>query len=246
MPFGRARLNMDSVNTILVIEDDTTIRETLKFSLKAAGFEVLTASDGADGLRAALEGGPDLLLLDLMLPQLSGFEVCKRVRAQGSNVPILMLTALDQEKDKLDGFAAGADDYITKPFSTEELLARINANLRRAGVEAAGEGRGVVSKFGDLVIDRENYRISVAGEQIVLRPKEFLLLTTVCAHPGKVFSRPRLLESVWGYGFVSSSRTIDVHVKRLREKVEGPSAYNFIHTVHSIGYRFEAKKKLDD
>ena len=233
------------MTTILVIEDDTTIREALKFSLKAAGFEVLTASAGEDGLETAIEKAPDLVLLDLMLPQLSGFEVCKRVRDEGSNVPILMLTALDQEKDKLDGFAAGADDYITKPFSTEELLARINANLRRAGAESAGEGGGVVSKFGDLVIDRENYRVSVAGEPVDLRPKEFLLLTTLCAQPGKVFSRPRLLESVWGYGFVSSSRTIDVHVKRLREKVESLSAYNFIHTVHSIGYRFETKKKLN-
>lgn len=237
---------MYSVNTILVIEDDTTIRETLKFSLKAAGFDVLTASDGQDGLDTAIEQTPDLVLLDLMLPRLSGFEVCKRVRAQGSNVPILMLTALDQEKDKLDGFAAGADDYITKPFSTEELLARITANLRRAGLETAGGDSAPVSKFGDLIIDRENYRVSVAEEPVVLRPKEFLLLTTICAQPGKVFSRPRLLESVWGYGFVSSSRTIDVHVKRLREKVEGLSAYNYIHTVHSIGYRFEAKKKLDD
>lgn len=230
------------MTTILVIEDDTTIRDTLEFSLKLAGFSVLAAKDGEIGLQLAKDKDPDLILLDLMLPKIDGFTICKNIREINEGVPVLMLTALDAEKDKLKGFAAGADDYITKPFSTDELLARIAANLRRSKQREDSPDRESIS-FGDVVMDRKKHRITIAGQRVELRPKEFFLLELMASNPDQVFSRMELAEKIWGYDFLSSSRTIDVHIKRIREKVEKFSAFSYIHTVHALGYRFEVIKK---
>lgn len=231
------------MTTILIIEDDTTIRDTLEFSLKLAGFLILTAKDGEIGLRLCADNDPDLILLDLMLPKVDGFTICKDLRAKNESVPILMLTALDSEKDKLKGFAAGADDYITKPFSTDELIARISANLRRAKQRATLANQGEPICFGDVIIDRKRHLVTVAEKRAELRPKEFYLLELMAANPAQVFSRIELAEKIWGYDFLSSSRTIDVHIKRIREKVERISTYTFIQTVHTLGYRFEVNKK---
>lgn len=232
-----------SMTNILVIEDDTTIRDTLEFSLKLAGFDVITAKEGETGLRLAEDKNPDLILLDLMLPKVDGFTICKNLRMKNEAVPILMLTALDSEKDKLKGFGAGADDYITKPFSTEELLARIAANLRRAKQRAALTNQNEPIIFGDVVIDRKKHLVTVGDNRVELRPKEFFLLELMASNPNQVFSRMELAEKVWGYDFLSSSRTIDVHIKRIREKIEKLSAYTCIQTVHTLGYRFEVTKK---
>lgn len=228
--------------TILVIEDDTTIRDTLEFSLKLAGFSVLSAKNGEQGLQLATEDNPDLILLDLMLPKIDGFTVCKRIRSKNETVPILMLTALDAEKDKLKGFNAGADDYITKPFSSDELLARIAANLRRSRQQTKESDTNERITFGDAIIDRKKHLVTVKDERVKLRPKEFFLLELMASNPGQVFSRVELSEKIWGSDFLSSSRTIDVHIKRIREKIEKISGYTYIQTVHTLGYRFEVEK----
>ncbi len=228
--------------TILIIEDDTTIRDTLEFSLKLAGFSVMTAKNGEKGLRLAIDHSPDLILLDLLLPKVDGFTVCKKIRSKNETVPILMLTALDAEKDKLKGFNAGADDYITKPFSSDELLARIAANLRHSKHQTKESGTRERIAFGDVVIDRKKHLVIVNDERVKLRPKEFFLLELMASNPGQVFSRVELSEKIWGSDFLSSSRTIDVHIKRIREKVEQISGYTYIQTVHTLGYRFEINK----
>lgn len=228
--------------TILVIEDDTTIRDTLEFSLKLAGFSVLSAKNGEQGLQLATEDNPNLILLDLMLPKIDGFTVCKRIRSKNETVPILMLTALDAEKDKLKGFNAGADDYITKPFSSDELLARIAANLRRSRQQTKESDTNERITFGDTIIDRKKHLVTVKDERVKLRPKEFFLLELMASNPGQVFSRVELAEKIWGSDFLSSSRTIDVHIKRIREKIEKISGYTYIQTVHTLGYRFEVEK----
>jgi len=228
--------------TILIIEDDTTIRDTLEFSLKLAGYSILTAKDGEKGRQMAADHNPDLILLDLLLPKVNGFTVCKNIRSKDEAVPILMLTALDAEKDKLKGFDAGADDYITKPFSSDELLARIAVNLRRSRHQTKEPGAQERITFGDVVIDRKKHLVVVNDERVKLRPKEFFLLELMASNPGRVFSRVELSEKIWGSDFLSSSRTIDVHIKRIREKVEQISAYTYIQTVHTLGYRFEINK----
>lgn len=227
---------------ILVIEDDTTIRDMLIFSLSQEGFDVLSAKDGESGLTLANENCPDLVILDLMLPKMDGFTLCRRIRENNEVVPILMVTALDSEKDILKGFGSGADDYITKPFSTDELIARIAANLRKVKqLEKESESNRLL-EVGDVSIDRKMHLVTVADKRIDLRPKEFFLLELMAGNPDQVFSRTELADKVWGHDFMSSSRTIDVHVKRLREKIEKNSAFKFIHTVHTLGYRFEVVK----
>jgi DNA-binding response OmpR family regulator len=223
---------------ILVVEDDPIIRQTVEYALKRAGFSVKTVADGTDALAEAKNDPPDLVLLDLMLPGIDGYQVAERMREGDKETAIIMVTALDTERDKVRGLDAGADDYITKPFSIEELLARVRANLRRVRArEALSDDR--VLEIGDLVIEPKCFRVSVAGRQVRLRLKEFQLLVALAERQGQLATRQYLAEEVWGYEHLPSSRTIDVHVRRLRQAVEDPSEYIFIHTVHGMGYRFE-------
>lgn len=182
-----------------------------------------------------------MALLDVMLPEIDGFELCRKLRAQDANVAIIMVTALNREPDKLKSFSNGADDYTTKPFSMTELTARIRAQLRRAKKQAITTAGQL--DFGDVSMDTANYEISVKGERVQLRPKEYQLLAFLAANPEKLFSRPRLAQDVWGDRFVSSSRTIDVHIRRIRNKVERRSDYSFIRTIHALGYKFELRAK---
>jgi len=225
---------------ILVIEDDPLIRETLEYSLKGAGFDIETAESGIQGLTKAQEGKPDLILLDLLLPEIDGFEVCKRIREADEDVPIIMITALEDQRNKLKGFSVGADDYITKPFSIEELLARIRANLKRT----LKTSKSPVIEIGDIRIDPTKHMVQVNGKEIHLRLKEFQLLTVLASEPGLLFTRQDLAERVWGYEFYASSRTIDVHVRRIRNKIEENSSFSYIQTIHGLGYKFQAGEKV--
>jgi DNA-binding response OmpR family regulator len=230
---------------ILVVEDDLTLLETLEYNLAGEGYEVTTAADGLTALEVARQEQPDLIVLDLMLPRLDGFEVCRILRRETS-VPILMLTARADEVDRVVGLEVGADDYLTKPFSMREMLARVKALLRRVRLireEMAGE-KGVPGSeqlvFGDLVIDLDRREVLIRGEPLRLKPKEFELLVFLARHPGMVLSRDLLLERVWGWDYAGGSRTVDVHVRWLREKVEAdPANPERIVTVRSVGYCFE-------
>lgn len=223
---------------ILIIEDDPTINEAIEYNLKREGFSVLVATSGDDGLKLAKAGEPDLVLLDLMLPGLNGFEVCRQLRERDPALPILMITALQDEGSKVKGFDSGADDYIVKPFSIAEVIAKVKAVFRRTEALKSKDKKRAL-EIGDLVIDPVAYKVSVSGEPAQLRPKEFQLLALFASSPGKLFTRQEIAEKVWGYSAVAG-RTIDVHVKRLRSKIESRSAYSYIKTVHGLGYRFEA------
>jgi DNA-binding response OmpR family regulator len=230
------------VASILVVEDDPIIRQTVEYALKRAGFAVATVADGSQALAAAAQFRPDLVLLDLMLPGIDGYEIAERLRVDDKETAIIMVTALDTERDKVRGLDAGADDYITKPFSMEELLARVRANLRRAKTkEALSDDR--VIEVGDLVIAPKSFLVTVAGEKVRLRLKEFQLLLALAQKPGQLATRQILADEVWGYEHLPSSRTIDVHIRRLRQAVEEPSSFVYIHTVHGMGYRFEPVTK---
>jgi len=230
------------VASILVVEDDPIIRQTVEYALKRAGFTVATVADGSQALSAAAQFRPDLVLLDLMLPGIDGYEIAERLRVDDKETAIIMVTALDTERDKVRGLDAGADDYITKPFSMEELLARVRANLRRAKTkETLSDDR--VIEVGDLVIAPKSFLVTVAGEKIRLRLKEFQLLLALAQKPGQLATRQILADEVWGYEHLPSSRTIDVHIRRLRQAVEDPSNFVYIHTVHGMGYRFEPVTK---
>ena len=226
------------MTNILVVEDDPIIRQTVEYSLKRAGFSVNVVADGALALKAAEHLQPDLVLLDLMLPGMDGYEIAERLRAEDKETAIIMVTALDTERDKVRGLDAGADDYITKPFSMEELLARVRANLRRVRVRDTLADERVI-EIGDLLIEPKSFRVSVAGEKVRLRLKEFQLLVALAERPGELATRQILAEEVWGYDHLPSSRTIDVHIRRLRQAVEEVSDFVFIHTIHGMGYRFE-------
>jgi DNA-binding response OmpR family regulator len=232
-------------NTVLVVEDDLTLLETLEYNLAAEGYEVITSADGLTALEIAREEQPDLIVLDLMLPGLDGFEVCRILR-QEMNVPILMLTARADEVDRVVGLEMGADDYLTKPFSMRELLARVKALLRRVRLirEELAEEQGKVGPeqlvFGDLVIDLDRRDVRVGGESIRLKPQEYELLVFLARHPGIALSRDLLLERVWGWDYAGGSRTVDVHVRWLREKIEvDPADPERIVTVRGVGYCFE-------
>jgi DNA-binding response OmpR family regulator len=224
---------------ILIVEDDEVIMGTLAYNLSRQGFGVQEATTGAEALRLARKLRPDLILLDLMLPGESGIEVCERIRESDQDVVIVMVTAKDAEDDKVRGFEAGADDYVTKPFGMKELVARINANLKRS--EAGG--RGKILEAGDLQVDTKNFTASVGGEPLDLRLKEFELLAALASAPGELRSREELAKEVWGYAGVGSSRTIDVHIRRIRAALEEKSSYQYIHTARGLGYRFEAKDR---
>ncbi len=223
---------------ILVVEDDASIRDTLAFNLKKEGYQVTLARDGAEALARAREGHLDLILLDLMLPELTGLEVCRILRQEG-NVPIIMLTAKESEIDKIVGLQLGADDYITKPFSLGELFARMTAVLRRSDQREA-RGETEEDRIGRLRIDRAGRRAFVDTEELRLTPKEWELLTYLVRRPGRVFTREILLEQVWGYNYLGDRKTVDVHVRWLREKLGRFGSLGFeIATVRGVGYRLD-------
>ena len=229
----------ESPKKILIIEDEAPISNIIKFNLKKEGYEVDTAFDGGEGLKKALKGDADLILLDIMLPVMDGFEVCKQVREK-SNVPILMLTAKEEEVDKVLGLELGADDYITKPFGMRELIARIKANIRRTSFQdGTAEEQEDVKEFGNLQLDMNRYEIRKNGETLDLTLREFELLKYLAERENKVFSREQLLEEVWGYEYYGDIRTVDVTVRRLREKLEDdPGDPKYIVTKRGIGYFF--------
>ena len=222
---------------ILAVEDDANILEALRYNLGKEGYTVLTAIDGAQALDLARANKPDLIILDIMLPKLSGFEVCRILRAEMA-VPIIMLTARDDEIDKVTGLDLGADDYVTKPFSMRELMARVRAMLRRTETKFVVPDAPL--KFGDLEIDSLHHLITRAGVALNLSPKEFDLLTFLAGNKGLVFSRDQLLEKVWGYDYSGDTRTVDVHIRWLREKIEESSETpKHLITVRGVGYKFE-------
>lgn len=224
---------------ILIIEDEQDIRHSLEYNLREAGFTVTATGDGQVGLRLAKEIKPKLVLLDLLLPGKDGRSVCAELRAVDKKVHIIMITALGSQQDKINGFALGADDYITKPFQMSELIARVKAQLRRA----QQSDEQTVATVGDLTIDNVSFKVTVNGQPLVVRRKEFALLAFLAKNQGKLLKRSDLASNIWGYDFVGSSRTIDVHIRRLRSKIEPLSQYSYFHTVHGVGYRFEPVKK---
>jgi len=224
--------------TILVVDDEPTLRETVVDALEADGFRVIAAADGREALARFRADQPDLILLDLMLPELSGVEVCRIIRAE-SGVPIVMLTAKDSELDKVVGLELGADDYVTKPFSLRELSARIRAIFRRAEQAAVTEKPPANVEIGDVQVDLGGHRLLRDGVPLPVKPKAFELLAFLLRHPGQVFTRDQLLERVWGYDYAGETRTVDVHIHWLRSQLESdPSMPQFIHTVRGVGYVF--------
>ena len=234
---------MEQKRTVLVVEDEKSIVDILRFNLEKEGYAVLTAYDGESGLEQAVNGGADLILLDVMLPKMNGFDVCRRLREKGSSVPVIILTAREEEADKVLGLEIGADDYITKPFSMRELMARVKANIRRTVMQQSGSAEGAMSVGGGLTINPENYQVCKRDKPIDLTQREYELLTFLASHPGKVYSRTDLMEQVWNYGYVGDDvRTVDVTVRRLREKIEDdPASPTLILTRRGVGYYFSAE-----
>ncbi len=224
--------------TILVVDDEPTLRETLVDALEAEGFRVVGAADGREALLRFRAEHPDLVLLDVMLPELSGIDVCRIIRAE-SGVPIIMLTAKDSELDKVVGLELGADDYITKPFSLRELSARIRALFRRSERGVVVEEAPAVIDLGRVQADLAGHRLLRDGQVVPIKPKAFELLAFLIRHPGQVFTRDQLLERVWGYDYAGETRTVDVHVHWLRSAIEADAGEPaFIHTVRGVGYVF--------
>ncbi len=228
---------MTLAKKILVVDDEPTLIATLRYNLEREGYQVTTASDGESALSAARAGRPDLIVLDLMLPGLDGLEVCRILRREMA-APILMLTAKVEEIDKVVGLELGADDYVTKPFSMRELLARVRALLRRAGNRVAAESDTLTA--ADLEVDLQRRRASRGGRALGLKPREFELLVFFLRNRGRAFTRDQLLDEIWGYGFAGDTRTVDVHIRWLREKIEDePAKPTRLITVRGTGYRFE-------
>ncbi len=219
---------------VLIVEDDPPITELLRYNLESAGFRASVAADGAQGLRLMGDDKPDLVVLDWMLPKLSGLEVCRTMRRTAglTGLPVIMLTAKGEEDDRVRGLNAGADDYVVKPFSPNELIARIHAVLRRAGAVAGG----APLKSGDLTMDLQTHTVTRGGRDIALGPTEFRLLHTLMAHPGTVFSRDELLERVWGRDIHVETRTVDVHIRRLRKTLNAGDHADAIRTARAAGY----------
>jgi two-component system response regulator RegX3 len=224
---------------VLLVEDEESFSDPLSYLLKAEGFEVAIAASGPEAIEEYDRSGADLVLLDLMLPGLSGTEVCRQLRARGS-VPVIMLTARDSEIDKVVGLELGADDYVTKPYSTRELLARMRAVLRRGSEPAAEEGAGAALEAGPVRMDVDRHVVSVDGTPVQLPLKEFELLELLLRNCGRVLTRGTLIDRVWGSDYVGDTKTLDVHVKRLRAKVEpDPGNPRYLVTVRGLGYKFE-------
>ncbi len=220
---------------ILVVEDEPNMVQGLRDNFEFEGYEVITASDGVEGLQKALDESPDLVVLDVMMPRMSGLEVCKQLRAKRASLPIIMLTARGQEVDKVVGLELGADDYVTKPFSIRELLARVKAILRRVAAPKNLEHHS----FADIEVDLRRCRVVKSGKQLDVSSKEFELLKYFISHSGETLSRDRLLEDVWGYDNFPTTRTVDTHLVRLRQKLEpDPEQPQYFLTVHGTGYRF--------
>ena len=223
---------------ILIVDDDQNICELLRLYLAKEGYETLIAHDGEKALELFEQNKPNMVLLDVMMPRMDGWEVCRRIRAQG-NTPIIMLTAKGETFDKVLGLELGADDYVVKPFDSKEVVARIKAVLRRCNPEESGK-EGVI-QFENLSLDMSRYELKVKGKVVEAPPKELELLAYLAGHPNRVFTRDQLLDEVWGFEYYGDSRTIDVHIKRLREKLEGASDKWSLKTVWGVGYKFEVK-----
>ncbi len=227
--------------TILVVEDDDAIMLGLEENLQFEGFHVLKADNGDDGLALALQRKPALIILDVMLPGMTGYEVCKNVREKGLRTPIIMLTAREEEFDKILGFDMGTDDYMTKPFSIRELIARVKAILRRTQVKESDQA---IYQFGDFVLDSESRTLKQKGKDVPLTRTEFDLLAYLVANAGKALSRETLMNDVWGSDYFGTQRSLDSFVASLRKKVEKkPAEPNFIQTVHGVGYKFDPGRK---
>ena len=225
---------------VLIVEDEKNIADILAYNLKKEGYETIEAHDGEKGLALAFSSDPDLILLDIMMPGLDGFEVCRRIREK-SQVPIIMLTARVEEVDKVLGFDLGADDYVTKPFGVKELIARVKANLRRSGTHegAKSSDKGSLLTFGDLTINQDLYEVRRAGEVVDLTRREFELVKYMATQNDQVFSRENLLENVWGYEYLGDVRTVDVTIRRLRTKLEvNPNEPLYVLTKRGVGYHF--------
>jgi DNA-binding response OmpR family regulator len=222
---------------ILIVEDEPNMVAGLRDNFEFEGYEVITAGDGIAGLERALEESPDLVILDVMMPRMSGLDVCRQLKAKRSSIPVIMLTARGQEVDKVVGLELGADDYVTKPFSIRELLARVKAVLRRSG--AISKMPADQYSFGDVEVDVRSCQVLRQGKSLEFSSKEFELLKYFLSHRGETLSRDRLLEEVWGYEHFPTTRTVDTHIVRLRQKVEPkPDEPRFILTVHGTGYKF--------
>lgn len=227
--------------TVLVVEDDPNVAELLRLYLERAGHRVLAAADGLEGLRLHREERPDLVILDLMLPYLDGWEVCRQLRREG-DTPVIILTARGENAEKILGFELGADDYVVKPFDPQELVARVRAVLRRARPAAE---RDQVVRHPGLTVDLGRYAAEVDGRPVALTPKELELLHFLARHPNQVFTREQLLSRVWGYDYPGDSRTVDVHIKRLRQKLEDGGRPWRLATVWGVGYKFEVVRRGD-
>lgn len=225
---------------VLIVDDEKAIVDILKYNLQKNEFEVIEAYDGAEALRLAKEQDPDIILLDIMLPYMDGFEVCKALREEGNNVPIIMLTAREDETDKVFGLEIGADDYITKPFSIRELMARVRANIRRSAVPVPTEEKtGSVIHIKDLTIDTDRHSVFRNGKEIELTEREYNIIHLMASEPGKVFSREELMREVWQYDYLGDLRTVDVAMRRFREKLEkNPAEPEYIITRRGAGYYF--------
>ena len=234
---------MDNQKTVLIVEDEKNIVDILRFNLQREHYNTCEAYDGASGLEKARTENPDLILLDVMLPKMNGFDVCRTLREEGNNVPVIILTAREEESDKVLGLEIGADDYITKPFSMRELIARVGANIRRTSMTAPATSAAAASATpvaGDLSINTDSHQVFRGGKAIDLTQREYELLTFLASHPNKVYSRIDLMEQVWNYGYVGDDvRTVDVTVRRLREKIEAdPANPAYILTRRGAGYYF--------
>ena len=229
---------------ILIVEDEKKIARFLELELKHEGYEVITAFDGRSGLETALESNPDLLILDLMLPELSGIEVCRRLR-HTSDVPIIMLTAKDDVSDKVMGLDMGADDYVTKPFAIEELLARIRVALKKNRVRSTGsDGEDDhILKAGCISIDTASWQVRVKGEPVPLTRKEFDTLKYLMEHKGTAVTRDKLMKEVWGYDYFGDSNIVDVYIRYLRHKIDDQYNIKTIHTIRSVGYLFDYEEE---
>jgi two-component system, OmpR family, response regulator len=225
---------------VLVVEDDPNLLDTLAYNLRKEGYRVITADDGLKAVDIARSEQPDLIILDIMLPGLSGFEVCRILRRE-MTTPVIMLTAKDEETDKIVGLEIGADDYVTKPFSVRELLARVAAHLRRTKMAAVpAKDKPAPLKIGRLEVDIARHRATLSGAELDLSPREFDLLVFLSENKGLVFTREQLLEQIWGYDYTGENRTVDVHVRWLRRKIErDPSRPEYLLTVRGTGYKLE-------
>lgn len=230
------------IQKVLIADDEKHIREILKMYCEKEGFDVIEAADGAEAILKVQSEKPDILILDIMMPVMDGLEVCKQVRKM-SDLPIIMLTAKDEDDDRILGLEIGADDYITKPFNSREVVARIKAVLRRAGAQEKQEGSSRV-EYDGLTIDMEEYQVVAFGQKMTFTAKEMELLWCLATNPGKAFSRNQLLETIWGYSYYGDTRTVDTHIKRIRQKLNIPENSKWdITTIWGVGYKFEVKSE---